>query len=130
MPLTRLDSLLKDASKLLDDAAGEIRDAPLEPTRDHILHIGRLITGIFELQQVVWKHAPELMPDMLRAPNPYPGSSREFGDALLAAYAARDAGDWDGAREVLDSFLRTNPPDELRQQAESALQRLNSERKG
>jgi hypothetical protein len=50
------------AAGLLDDAAGEILDLALEPTKDHIRLLADAMAGIFDVQQAIYRLRPELKP--------------------------------------------------------------------
>jgi len=63
--LESLHETLDGAAKLLDQAAGEIRDIPLEPRRDNIRRVGEILGQIFDLQREIYRLRPELIPTSL-----------------------------------------------------------------
>lgn len=64
--LESIDSLLKSAAQILDEAAGEIRDCPLNPTEVHIHSIGEALVSIFQIQHEIYRLRPDLLPDHLK----------------------------------------------------------------
>ncbi len=58
--LKSLDELLSKAVSLLDSAAKEIRDIPLNPVKENIYKIGDALTSIFELQRQIYDADPDL----------------------------------------------------------------------
>jgi primosomal protein N'' len=95
-----LTALLDDASTLLDRAAGEIRDLPLEPTGANIRQIGSALSQIHELQLQIYALAPELTPRSLREPSDKP--------IIALAYALRRAREFEnvGETDTAVAFLR------------------------
>ena len=67
--MASLESILEKlnfASESLDQAAKEIHDLPLEPTKMYIRKIGDAFVPIFQLQQEIYRLNPSLIPDSLR----------------------------------------------------------------
>jgi hypothetical protein len=97
--------LLSTATMLLDRAAGEIRDAQLQPVRANIMQIGKAIAEIFEIQRALHEEHPRLNPAHLDAPDPHPESNRRLTVAMLDAIDHEERGDIGQAiatyREVL-----------------------------
>lgn len=60
--LETINKLLTDAAEKLDRAAEEIRDTPLEPTKENIQLIGESLANIFQIQHRLFKKAPNLRP--------------------------------------------------------------------
>ena len=54
--LDRLNRNLVAACILLDNAAGQIRDAALSPTKQHLHSIGEALASIFEIQHAIYKN--------------------------------------------------------------------------
>ena len=54
--LDRLNRTLVAACILLDNAAGQIRDAALSPTKQHLHSIGEALASIFEIQHAIYKN--------------------------------------------------------------------------
>jgi hypothetical protein len=89
LSLESLDELLTRAAKLLDKAAGQIRDLPLEPTSRNIRLIGESLANISEIQHLIYEIKPELTPEFLKEVPPYP---REQGRALTRAMSRKKEG--------------------------------------
>lgn len=62
-----LEKLLEDASRLLDQAAKQIRDLDLEPQKN-IRRIGEAVVLVSEIRSQIYRVLPELMPGYLRKP--------------------------------------------------------------
>ena len=60
-----LEKLLEDASRLLDQAAQQIRELEVEPAKN-IRKIGEAIVLASEIRNEVYALRPDLMPDYLR----------------------------------------------------------------
>jgi len=75
--LESINDLLEQASKLLDQVAQEIRDAPLKPTTPNILHIAKALSEIFELQLQIYALQPALTPVYLKTPSSHPEKTFE-----------------------------------------------------
>ncbi len=63
--IDRLDKLLARAGRLLDEAAGEIRDLRLNSTKN-IRKIGEVLAAISEIRLEIYKQRPDLTPSYLR----------------------------------------------------------------
>jgi hypothetical protein len=123
--LESLHGLLTRAAKLLDKAAGEIWDLPLEPTRNNIQLIGESLSNIHEIKQVIYKAKPELIPEFLKEVPSYP---REQGRALTKAmaisYDEEEKGNIRAAVTLLEDFLATKPDERLTSVAEFRIDEL------
>ena len=110
-PLEDLHRTLRAAAMLLDMAAGQVRDAKLLPVKQNMRTIGESLAGIFEVQQVIYKQAPELglerqyeePPEEVRLAN------RRLGEAMIVADDLADAGKLKEARELLLKFAAEDP---------------------
>jgi len=60
-----LEKLLEGASKLLDQAAKQVRDLDLEPQKN-ILRIGEAIVLASEIRNEVYRLRPDLTPEYMR----------------------------------------------------------------
>jgi hypothetical protein len=63
--LERLNQLLTEAAKLLDDAASEIRDSQLATDRN-VKRIGEALASISEIRLEVYQQRPDLAPKHLK----------------------------------------------------------------
>jgi len=108
--LNSLDELLSRAAKLLERAAGQIRDLPLEPTGKNIKLIGKSLANIFDIQQLIYEIKPELTPEYLKKVPPYP---RVQGKALTRAisnsFKEEEKGNIKKAVKLLEEFVATKP---------------------
>jgi len=107
--LTQLDATLRAAASLLDNAAGQIRDAALSPTKEHIGSIGQALAHIFDIQNAIYKLRPELQPTYKEEPEELKAANRRLGQALIAAYDLADAGNVQQAIAHLQSFASSEP---------------------
>ena len=62
-----LERLLRDASRMLDQAAKQIRDLGLDPDKN-VRRIGEAIVLTSEIRNEVYTCRPDLMPEYLRKP--------------------------------------------------------------
>lgn len=122
--LKTLHSLLTEVASKLDDAAKEIRDIPLEPTKLHIHKIGEALANVFEIQHVIYEFRPDLKPDYLREEVQASEASQALADALLKASGLVGVGEIAAATSVLRQFLESNPPIDLKQIAEDEISKL------
>ena len=81
--LNSLSEHLQIAADRLDQAANEIRDLPLEPTKKHIRLIAESLANIFQIQHQIYEQAPELKPDYLKAETPKPDPDLTEDEKLL-----------------------------------------------
>lgn len=102
-----LNSLLRVASQLLDQAAGQIRDVPLHPARENISHIGRALAEIFEVQRRIYADRPDLTPEYLKEESPDPEANRRLTQAMCDALDREDAGDYLAGIAILEAFIAT-----------------------
>ncbi|MGJ3702489.1 MULTISPECIES: hypothetical protein [Variovorax] len=116
--------LLAVASRLLDSAASEIRDAKLEPVRENISQIGHLIAGIFEIQQEIYVLRPDLKPAYLSEPSPYSASNKLLTRFMGEALEHEDAGEIAMAVEKYREYLGLEESTFHREIAERELSRL------
>jgi hypothetical protein len=122
--LLKLHQTLKVAGSLLDNAAGQIRDAALSPTKDHIYSIGKCLAEIFEIRQAIYKLRPELEPKYEESPPEVQEANRRLGETLISAYDLADSGQVPEAIALLDSYSRTEPSEFHRSLATNEIERL------
>ncbi len=109
--LKSLNKLLSAAAGILDTAAAEIRDVPLNPTKENIYKIGQALSLIFDIQHQIYKIDPNLEPEHLKRPSPFPpGVSRRFGDILLKACDLCDDKKYQEAISLYEDYISENPP--------------------
>jgi len=125
--LKTLDDLLTTASKILDQAATQIRDIPLEPTKEYIRKVGHALTLIFEIQHEIYRLEPSLEPEYLRKEPPYPGEGRKFGDIIIEAADYEQAGDFEKAIALYEAYISEAPPDFFANMARNQIQRIKKE---
>jgi len=63
--LDELENLLKEASRLLDKAAAEIRDIGLEPEKN-VRRIGEAIVLASEIRNEICNRRPDLIPEYFK----------------------------------------------------------------
>jgi len=122
--LASIEKILADASSLLDQAAIEIRDAPLDPAHANILHVSNALSEIFEIRQLIYALAPELMPDNLKGP--YSDADKALAGAVRRARALEAASAIPAAIAVLELFLANEPSSHHRHIARSEIARLQA----
>jgi hypothetical protein len=105
--LARLNQTLSVAAHLLDDAAGQVRDAALSPTQAHIRSIGETLVAIFEIQNAIYKLRPELAPVHEEAPEEVRNANKRLGEILIAAYGLADEGRLPDAIQLLRAFVKS-----------------------
>jgi hypothetical protein len=119
--------LLRVAARLLDQAASEIRDGKLEPVQGNILHIGRALAEIFEIEQVVFTARPNLKPAYLSEPSPNPEANKLLTRFMFEACELEDAGRKAEAIEMYREFLALEESALHREIAEREISRLSRE---
>src|SRR5262245_25156069 len=62
--LKAIDGKLARAARILDDVAGNLRDAKFNP-RANIYRVGHALSRIFEIQNEIYRVHPELLPKYL-----------------------------------------------------------------
>ncbi|MBU1191967.1 MAG: hypothetical protein KKE76_09660 [Gammaproteobacteria bacterium] len=121
--LDSINGLLDDAAKTLDKAAREIRDTPLEPSKEHILRIGQALSNVFEIQHKIYELRPDLKPAYLDEKSKNPEGNRALGEAIVKADALADAGKHADAIKVLKNFINSCPDSELTSIAKREIER-------
>lgn len=121
--LDSINDLLSEAAKKLDQAAREIRDAPLEPAKDHIHRIGEALANVFDIQHQIYEVRPDLKPQHLNQELKEPEANRALGEAMVKADALVNAGKTMQAVKVLENFISSYPNSELRSIAEGEIER-------
>jgi hypothetical protein len=108
--LESLHELLTRAATLLDKAAGEIRDLPLEPTGKNTKVIAKSLANIFDIQQSIYKIKPELTPEYLKKVPPYPKvQGKALTRAISNSFKEEEKGNIKKAVKLLEEFVATRP---------------------
>jgi hypothetical protein len=123
-PLERLNRTLISASIMLDNAASQIRDAALSPTKQHIYSVGEALTSIHDIQQAIYKLKPELEPKFTEESEETQAANRRLGEALIAAYDLADKGQVQEGVALLDEFANNDPSKYHRELAATEKDRL------
>ena len=63
--LDDLENLLDEASRLLDKAAGQIRDLGLDPEKN-VRKIGEAIVSASEIRNEIYSRRPDLIPEYFK----------------------------------------------------------------
>jgi hypothetical protein len=95
-----INDLLERAGELLNQAAIEIRDAPLQPTSKNIRHIAEALSEIFEIQHQLHALHPELAPGYMNEP------SKDPAKALAGALERARLFEAEGVPETAVAFLK------------------------
>jgi len=110
--LKSLNESLSAAARILDYAATEIRDIPLNPTKENVSTIGEALSLIFKIQQQIYKNDPGLEPGYLKQPSLYPAElSRKFGEIVIKDADLCDSERYQEAISLYDNFIDENPPE-------------------
>ena len=117
-----INTLLQQAVQLLDQAAGEIRDAPLNPRSKNIRHIGEALSEIFEIQFQIHALHPELQPSYMKEPSKDPAKALTW--TLERCKVFEDAGAPSTAIAFLRQFLAKETGVQQRAVAEAEIRRL------
>jgi len=126
--LRSLERLLTTASKILNHAATQVRDIPLQPSKDYILKLGEAITLIFEIQREIYKREPSLEPDYLKILPPYPRESRKFGDVIIQAADYEETGNFQKAIATYEAYINEGPADFFVNMARDQIGRIKENR--
>jgi hypothetical protein len=124
--LTELHKQLRLAAGILDGAAALIRNAPLEPTGEHIYKIGETLASIFEIRRAVEVLRPELAARSEPASEETSAANRRLGPVLLGAYDLEGQAQPDEAIELLEEYARHETSELHRGIALREVQRLKN----
>lgn len=109
--LKSLNESLSAAARILDLAAKEIRVIPLNPIKDNISLIGEALSSIFDIQKQIYKANPDLEPEYLKRPSPYPVElNRKFGEVVIKGAQLCDLGRYQEAISLYEGFINEDPP--------------------
>ena len=123
--LKSLNELLSAAAKILDDAAVEVRNIPLESKEENIKRIVVALTCIAEIQLEIYKIQPDLKPKTSNMKSPFPPeANRRFGEILLKASDLCENTEYQEAVSVFEDYLSEKPPDFFVRLAGNQIQRI------
>lgn len=122
--LATLHQQLRIAGELLDGAATLIRDAPLDPTREHIYRIGEALAAIAEIRFAIGGVRPDLEPPYDPAPKEVSDANRRLGPVLLQAYDLAESSRLIDAIEVLEEYVKNESSEHHRDIALGEIARL------
>ena len=123
--LNSLNEILSVAANILDTAASEVRDIPLNPLKDNIYKIGKVLTIIHDLQDQICKIDPKFEPEYLRRPSPFPPEiNRRFGKILIKATDLCDEKKYKEAISLYKSYILENPPEFFKKMAELRIEMI------
>jgi hypothetical protein len=111
----------------LDQAASEIRDGNLEPTRGNIEHIGRALSEIFDIEQRIYEARPDLKPAYLTEHSPNPEANRLLTRFMSEAFELEDEGRKVDAIQKYKEYLALETSPEHMKIAEGEIMRLSRE---
>jgi hypothetical protein len=126
--LKYLNELLWTATRILDSAAEEIRDIPLNHTKENISTIGKALTLIIDIQQQVFRIDPKLKPEYLKQSSPYPGElNRRFGDIVIKDADLCDLKLYQEAVSLYENFISENPPEFFTKMAKDRIAKIKKD---
>jgi hypothetical protein len=105
--LRSIDLSLAAVCGILDEVAGEIRDAKLNPTDEHLRRIGRAMAEIFEVQRAIYVERPELEPEWHREPPQGGPDNRALTIAMVESIECEKRKDYAGAIALFEDFLKS-----------------------
>jgi hypothetical protein len=125
---SKLHQTLQVACLLLDDAAGQIRDASLPAANEHIQKIGEALVAIYEIQGSISKLSPKLEEKYKESPPEVRQANRRLGEALVSAYGLANHGRLPEPISLLTAFSNTEPSEFHRSLAKDELEKLVGKR--
>lgn len=81
----QLHRTLRAAAQFLDGAASQVRDLPLQPTRENIRLLGEALALVFQVQRNVEVALPSLAKQYPEPTEEESAANRRLGAALVAA---------------------------------------------
>ncbi len=117
-----INNLLEESRRLLNEAAGQIRDLPLDPQKPNIRHIGNALVEITEIQIQIYALRPDLEPFYLKGPLSNP--KRAFEGMMERVHQCKIHGANSTAIALLSRFLTIENTDEFHDQINSEINRL------
>lgn len=123
--LESLYKLLNEASSILNEAAHEIKDIPLEPKPENIMHIADALGSILDIKLKIHERNPEITVTNLREQPK--DDNRDFEHTAMFAEELVEQGKYEHAITVLQSFLRKERPDSLRNRANEIIKKYKTQ---
>ena len=117
-------NLLLVATRALDGAASEIRDAGLDPVGQNIEHVGHALAEISGILRTIYRIRPNLEPRHLREQQPHPNADAELTQHMIAAMDFEQAGNFEDAIAKYNEFLARELTPLHRQIAEGEIERI------
>lgn len=105
----QLHQTLRAAVQFLDSAAAQIRDLPLDPTKDNLLLVGGALANLFQVLHTLEQISPNLAKPQEEPSEQATEANQRLGKALIQAEDLADAGDLQGAQGLLENFAATEP---------------------
>lgn len=126
--LKSLNETLSAAASILDYAAAQIRDIPLNPKRENISHVGEALTHIIDIQKQIYQIEPNLEPDYSIRTSPYPAElNKKFGEIVIKDADLCDLGKYKEAISIYDSFIAEDPPDFFVNMAKNRINKIKKD---
>jgi hypothetical protein len=101
----QLAERLEVAAQLLNAAAEDIRDLPLDPVGQRLREVGEALANIHEIQHAIFTLRPELQPEFLREKSPDADANRRLTAVLSKAYRLMEVKCIDEAGAVLMEYV-------------------------
>jgi hypothetical protein len=105
----QLHRTLRLAAQLLDNAASQVRDLPLEPTKEHIRVIGEALVLLSEVRSALEAVRPQLASQFEQSSQEESQANRRLGEAILAAEDLSEEGKNEEAHSLLQRFAAQEP---------------------
>lgn len=105
----QLHHTLRAAVQFLDSAATQVRDLPLDPTKDNLLLIGGAIANLFQVLHTLEQVSPNLVKPQEEPSEQAKEANQRLGKALIQAEDLAESGDLQGAQSLLENFAAIEP---------------------
>jgi hypothetical protein len=126
--LKYLNEILWATMRILDYAAEEIRDIPLNPKKENISRIGKALTLIIDIQQQIYQVDPKLKPEYLKRSSPYPAElNRRYGEIVIKDADLCDLKMYHEAISLYENFISANPPEFFTKMAKNRIAKIRKD---
>jgi len=105
----QLHETLRAAVQFLDSAASQVRDLPLDSTKEHIRLIAGAIANVFQVLHTVEAESPDLTKRYDEPSEEAKMANRRLGEALIEAEDIAEKGDLEFAQSFLERFAESEP---------------------
>lgn len=112
--------------KTLDEIAGEIRDSDLPYVRAEIENVAKALSHLFDIQQTIYNHNPNLVPDYIKLASPHPEWNKEFRKLLIQNESLLSKNSPKDAIILTREFIESEPPEMFIEMATAEIQRIES----